>query len=268
MKSIDQESQDKSPTHLVGIIGRLPESAGPEPRYAEAIVVSEYPAGGSGRGLGQPVTTESDPIKSFHSWLGNATERELEEAERSSEERVLGCNRSASEWRLAMGQYLYEHRELVKKRGSRDWTKWVTDTLNMGRTTAYDLMREYVQHYGHTIAEHDETDQPNAKADEIKNAVVEAKEKRKGRTRAAVPLVVNRQVRVPFPQIYATRDERSLFMEAKEKDEERVCRIFRTAFYDVIGITVPEAATEINDSSAALPANGDGQEATDDQASD
>ncbi len=130
---------------------------------------------------------QSDPVKAFRLWLEQATEKELAEAEPKLEEKVLTCHRNGREWRLAMGEHLYKHREVVKKRGSRDWTKWVTDTLLMPRTTAYDLIRGWTEEYGYGLDAHNEPDQPNPKADAIKAAIMNAREKRNGRKRAPSP---------------------------------------------------------------------------------
>lgn len=228
--------------------------------HAQIVEASESPVGNGPQDQCQPF----DPVTEFKLWLANATKPELEEAEHRCEENVLGCYRNGSEWRLAMGQHLYEHRELVKKRGSRDWTRWVTDTLDLGRTTAYDLMRAYVQEYGHTIAEHDEPDQPNAKADEIKESVVKAKEKRKGRLRAPAAPQVDGHVRVPLPEMFVTREECDLFKEARERNEEGVYRIYRAAFYVVIGKADPEAELGADDGVGSVPARVEGEEATND----
>jgi hypothetical protein len=38
------------------------------------------------------------------------------------EEDVLNCHRTGRNWRLAMGERIFKHREVVKKRGTRNWT--------------------------------------------------------------------------------------------------------------------------------------------------
>jgi hypothetical protein len=194
-----------------------------------------------------PTVPESDPVTEFKQWLANATEQDLEEAEHKCEQAVLGCYRNGSEWRLAMGGHLYRHREVVRKRGTRDWTKWVTDTLDMGRTTAYDLMRAYTQEYGHTVDEHNEADQPNPKAVEIKDAVVKAREERKGRHRAPAAPQLDGHVRVPFPEVFVTREVRDLFREARERDEDGVYKLCRALIFVVIGEADPESETGVED---------------------
>ncbi len=221
---------------------------------AQMVEASESRLGSSSPGESQPKSAQSDPVTEFKLWLANATEQDLEEAEHKCEEAVLGCYRNGSEWRLAMGGHLYRHREVVKKRGTRDWTKWVTDTLDMGRTTAYDLMRAWTQEYGHCIDEHDEPDQPNPKADEIKDAVVKARGDRKGRQRAPAAPELDGRVRVPWPEVFVSRDERDLFKEARERNEEGVYRICRAAFYAVIGETDPESEPGVEDGVVSVSA--------------
>ncbi len=228
----------------------------------QIVEVSEGPVGSCFPEQSQPGPEQSDSITQFKQWLANATEQDLEEAEHKCEEAVLGCYRNGSEWRLAMGGHLYRHRSVVRKRGTRDWTKWVTDTLDMGRTTAYDLMRAYTQEYGHCIDEHNEADQPNPKAVEIKDAVVKAREKRKGRHHAPAAPQLDGHVRVPWPEVYVTREERDLFKEARERNEEGVYKLCRAAFYVVIGKLDPESEPGADDGVVSVPAQVEGEEET------
>jgi hypothetical protein len=210
---------------------------------------------------------KSDPVTEFEQWLERATPQELEEAEPKLEEKVISCHGSGRDWRISMGEHLYKHREVVKKRKSRDWTKWVTETLDMGRTTAYDMIRDWTQEYGHCIEMHDEPDQPNPRAEEIKDAIVQAKENRKGRRRAPAAPELDGHVKVPWPEMFVTRDERDLFKEARERNEEGVYRICRAAFYVVIGEPDPESEPGVEDGAVSAPAQAQGEEAPNDPAS-
>jgi hypothetical protein len=232
---------------------------------AQIVEASESPVGSCSREQGQPTLDKSDPVTEFELWLEQATAKELEEAEPKLEENVLGCHRNGNEWRLAMGGHLYRHHEVVRKRGTRDWTKWVTDTLDMGRTTAYDLMRAWTQEYGHCIDEHDEPDQANPKAEEIKVAIVKARERRKGRRRAPAAPALSGHVRVPWPEVFVTREACDRFKEAREQDEDGVRKLCRAAFYVVIGETDPESEPGADAGVVSVPAQVESEEATNDQ---
>jgi hypothetical protein len=236
-----------------------------EKREGEQIIESqESQVGSCSQEQRQPTPEQPDPVAEFKVWLEQATEKELEEAEPKLEAMVLSCHRSGRDWRLAMGGHLYRHRAIVKKRGSRDWTKWVTDTLDMGRTTGYDLMRAWTQEYGHCIDEHDEPDQPNAKAEEIKGEIVKAKEKRKGRRRAPAAPDFSDRARVPWPEVFVRREQRDRFKEKLERNEAGVNKLCRALVFVVIGEPDPESEAGADSGAVSVPARVEGEEATND----
>ena len=224
----------------------------------EIVEGAEYPGDPGSKDQGSAQPESLDPVKAFTLWLEQATPKDLEEAEPKLEEMVLGCHRNGRAWRLAMGEHLYKHREVVKKRGSRDWTEWVTDTLEMARQSAYDLMRRWTEEYGYGLEDHNEPDQPNPKAEAIKETIEKAREKRKGRGRSTSTPELSDHVRVPWPELFVTRDARDRFKEARERDEESVYRICRAAFFVVIGEADPEEKPDANGGAIPVPAEPDG----------
>src|SRR6266481_289541 len=109
---------------------------------------------------GRPVPK---PLGPFTAWLAKATPKQLADGEAELKELLPVHYQRAEKWRsvaeksrLEVGCILYRYREIVKRQGSRDWTKWVVETVGLPRSTAYDWIDDWEKSAGLVPDGHDE----------------------------------------------------------------------------------------------------------------
>jgi hypothetical protein len=121
------------------------------------------------------------------------------------------------------------HREVVKKRGTRDYVAWL-DSNQWPRTTVYEQIADWLasQEY-YTLPVETLPDEVNPREQAIKQAIEEARNARLGRGRAPKPELEG-HVRIPWPVLFAMRDEIDLFREAWRTNEAKVAEILLDAF--------------------------------------
>jgi hypothetical protein len=137
------------------------------------------------------------------------------------------------EARLDAGRWHWMHREVVKKRGTRDYVAWL-DSNQWPRTTVYEQIADWLasQEY-YTLPVETLPDEVNPREQAIKQAIEEARNARLGRGRAPKPELEG-HVRIPWPVLFAMRDEIDLFREAWRTNEAKVAEILLDAFQTVI----------------------------------
>ncbi len=187
---------------------------------------------------------KNDPVAAFDSWLAGATEQEVAAAEpikwADLEEYERG---TGHEYVVESGRRLYEYREIVKKRGTRDFTKDVTSLMK--RQTAYYRIEAYLKAHGHELlpTEHNEPDRPNPRAHLVQEAIEHARRDRAGLVIVPrrTPVELSENVRVPWPIVRVTRYEVDNFKERREQDPARMYELARQKFYDLSEQPDPQA---------------------------
>src|ERR1700676_3227548 len=141
-------------------------------------------------------------IGRFDAWLHTATPDGLERAERALEAGVRRVGGRYREARLDAGRWHWMHREVVKKRGTRDYVAWL-DSNQWPRTTVYEQIADWLasQEY-YTLPVEVLPDEVNPREQEIKQAIEEARNARLGRGRAPKPELEG-HVRIPWPVLFA-----------------------------------------------------------------
>jgi hypothetical protein len=172
-------------------------------------------------------------IDRFNAWLQTATPDGLERAERALEAGVRRVGGRYREARLDAGRWHWMHREVFKKRGTRDYVAWL-DSNQWPRTTVYEQIADWLasQEY-YTLPVETLPDEVNPREQASKQAIEEARNARLGRGRAPKPELEG-HVRIPWPVLFAMRDEIDLFREAWRTNEAKVAEILLDAFQTVI----------------------------------
>jgi hypothetical protein len=172
-------------------------------------------------------------IDRFNAWLQTATSDGLERAERALEAGVRRVGGRCREARLDAGRWHWMHREVIKKRGTRDYVAWLTAN-QWPPATVYDQIRDWLasqEHY--TVPVEALQDEVNPLEEAIKQAIEEARNARRGRGRAPKPELEG-HVRIPWPVLFAMRDDVDLFREAWRTNEAAANEILLDAFRTVI----------------------------------
>jgi hypothetical protein len=172
-------------------------------------------------------------IDRFCAWLQTATPDGLERAERALEAGVRRVGGRYREARLEAGRWHWMHREVFKKRGTRDYVAWL-DGNKWPRTTVYEQIGAWLDSQEHyTLPVEALPDEVNPREEAIKQAIEAARNARLGRRRAPRPELEG-HVRIPWPVLFAMRDEIDLFREAWRNNEAAVAEILLDAFQTVI----------------------------------
>ena len=128
---------------------------------------------------------------------------------------------------------LYRYREIVKKQGSRDWTKWVVETAGLPRSTAYDWIDEWEKSIGLVPDGHDES-HPSVETEGNPNPTVPEREVRGSTVKSPVELD-DTLVKVHLGDLRKSRKQRDRFVEIRLYEPGRVRRILEAAFEQIIG---------------------------------
>ncbi len=73
--------------------------------------------------MGDSAAVPLDPVLQFDSWLDQATQDEIQEAETKYEIDLVTYHKGRGrEYILGSGERLYKHRAVIKRLGTRDWT--------------------------------------------------------------------------------------------------------------------------------------------------
>jgi len=172
-------------------------------------------------------------IDKFNAWLQTATPDALERAERALEAGVRRVGGRYREARLEAGRWHWMAREVIRKRGTRDYCGWL-DSNQWPRTTVYEQIGDWLdsqQHY--TLPMETLPDEVNPREEAIKLAIAAAAAVRAGRKRAPKP-ELDGHARIPWPVLFAVRDDIDLFREAWRTNEASGAEILLDAFQTVI----------------------------------
>jgi hypothetical protein len=170
-------------------------------------------------------------IDRFNAWLETATPDALEWAERALEAGVRRVGRRYRAARLEAGRWHWMMREVIKKRGTRDYCAWLD--ANFARTTVYEQIRDWLDSQHYMLPIETLPDKVNPREEAIKQAIEAARKAREGRKQAPKPQL-DGHVRIPWPVLFAMRDDIDLFREARRTNEASVAEILLDAFQTVI----------------------------------
>jgi hypothetical protein len=171
-------------------------------------------------------------IDRFNAWLQTATPDALERAERALEAGVRRVEGRYCEARLEAGRWHWMAREVIKKRGTRDYCDTLIEA-GWAVTTVYDQIRDWLDSQNYTLPVETLPDKVNPREEAIKLAIEEARKVREGRKRAPKPELAG-HVKIPWPVLFAMRDDIDLFREALRTNEASVTEILLDAFQTVI----------------------------------
>jgi hypothetical protein len=139
-------------------------------------------------------------INKFNAWLKGASPDALARAERALDTGVRRVITRHWETRLESGRWHWMRREVIRKRGTRDY---VEDLKANGWavTTVYEQIRDWLDSQNYLLPIESVPDEVNPREQAIKAAIAEARKAREGRSRAPKPELED-NVRIPWPALY------------------------------------------------------------------
>lgn len=171
-------------------------------------------------------------IERFNAWLNAATPEALERAERALQAGVRRVGGRYSEARLEAGRWHWMAREVIKKRGTRDYVADLTAN-GWAVATVYDQIRDWLNSQNYTLPVETLPDKPNPLEQQIKAAIEAARKAREGRERVS-KVELNGRARIPLPTLYGTRDNVEIFSELRKTHAARIAEIFLDAFHTAL----------------------------------
>jgi len=190
--------------------------------------------------------TVPERVEQLKRTIDQATEVELEEmaAEYELDVRTfIGPVQRAREVRLRLGEALFRHSLVVKKLGSRDWTRWVENTLRMPRQTAYDYITEWKKANGIAVESYEESARPSPEvgvvaADGPSDATGRGTGSSTGENPSWNP---GDDVTTVSPPLHSTAEDREFYREFRKRNGGRVYRMFHATFTEIVAIAKEEA---------------------------
>ncbi len=168
-------------------------------------------------------------IDKFLAWLEVASPAVLERVEKTVDAGVRRAHARHSLARLENGRWHWMRREVNRKLGTRDYVAHLTAD-GYAVTTVYKQIQDWeATQEQNTLPEENLPDEVNPLEEQIKAAIQAAEAVRVGRQRVPKPQL-NGHVLIPFPKVYATRDDIEIFRELRRTHEAQITEIFLDAF--------------------------------------
>ena len=167
-------------------------------------------------------------IDKFNAWLETATPDALDRAERALDAGVRRVITRHWETRLESGRWHWMRREVIRKRGTRDY---VDDLKANGWavTTVYDQIRDWLDSQNYVLPIETMPDEVNPNEARIKAAIAEARKAREGRKRAPKP-ELEEHVKIPWPAMYGNRTLNENFLNAWKNNQAAAFEILYEAY--------------------------------------
>jgi hypothetical protein len=167
-------------------------------------------------------------INKFNAWLKGASPDALARAERALDTGVRRVITRHWETRLESGRWHWMRREVIRKRGTRDY---VEDLKANGWavTTVYEQIRDWLDSQNYLLPIESVPDEVNPREQAIKAAIAEARKAREGRNRAPKPELED-NVRIPWPALYGNRTLNENFLNAWKINQDLAFKILYEAY--------------------------------------